>query len=307
MNTTPPRVPASTVAAPAITLSQLQPEHDLQQALAALEAEVRKRPTHIEQRWALVELLCVLGHWERALQQLQAAAQLVSTGDPHGAHWQAKAQLVRGLVRAHAQRKAVFAGEQQPVPVVDNPPWMQALASALGHNARGEHAQADALRSSALQAAPTQPGICTGAHHDTPTTQPYSWISDTDTRLGPVCELVIAGGYRWLAFADLARLSIQPPSSLLDLVWLPVTLQLRGTQAAGKTLHAYIPTRYVATEEVAHQQPKAQGHALLLARRTQWHEVGDTGIFALGQKTFMTDQGDFALLDIRQLHSQEDL
>jgi len=309
MTTTLTSVPQS-----ANTLSQLHSGHNLHETLSALETQVRKSPTQVGLRWALVEFLCVLGQWERALKQLQAAVQLVSTTDPQGAHWQFKAQLVRGLIRAQAQRTEVFSGQQQPVPVIDSPQWMQDLARAIGHNAQGQHAQADELRRSALDNAPTRPGVCTlGSKAAEPATsadeilteQPYTWLSDTDTRLGPVCELVVAGGYRWLAYADIASLRIQRPSTMLDLVWLPVTLQLRGTQAAGKTLHAYIPTRYSGTENIPADSGEAQRHALLLAHLTLWHDVGDTGVFAQGQKTLMTEHGDIPLLDIRQLQSGE--
>lgn len=294
-----------TTAITPLTLSQLHPSHDLQQALSTLEGQVRARPNAIEIRWALVEFLCVLGQWERALKQLQTAVQLVSVSDPQGAHWQSKAQLVRGLIKAQAQRSAVFAGTQQPVPVIDAPQWMQDLAGAIVHNAQGRAEQADVLRDSALEAAPTRAGICTVERQGEESSLPYQWISDTDTRLGPVCELIIAGGYRWLAFADIADLQIQPPASLLHLVWTPVTLQLRATQAAGKTLHAYIPTRYCGTETSADEHGQAQHNALLLSHLTLWRDVGDTGVFAYGQKTLMTDQGDISLLDVRQLHSED--
>ena len=80
-----------------LLLSQLNPEHNLQDALTRLEGEVRTHPSSAGHRWALAELLCVLGQWERALKQLQVGAKLVDVKD---AQWQAKAQMLRGLIRA---------------------------------------------------------------------------------------------------------------------------------------------------------------------------------------------------------------
>ncbi|QDL54679.1 type VI secretion system accessory protein TagJ [Rhodoferax aquaticus] len=290
---------AQTAPTPSLTLSQLHPDHHLGQALALLEKGVRFKPTQVQARWALVEFLCLLGHWERALKQLQTAMQLATVDEENGPGWLHTAYLLRGLIRAQDQRSAVFAGEQQPVPVIDTTPWMQDLAQAIAHNARGDHARADVLRCRALEQAPTQAGICTQDNESGE--QTHTWLSDSDTRLGPVCELIIAGGYRWLAYADIACLHIQRPSSVLDLVWLPVTLQLRGTLAADKTLHAYIPTRYHGTEDKAADYTDPQARTLLLSRLTLWHEVGDTGVFAHGQKTLMTEHGDMPLLDLREL------
>jgi type VI secretion system protein ImpE len=295
-----------------LLLSQLNPEHNLQDALSRLESEVRASPSSAGHRWALAELLCVLGHWERALKQLQVGAKLVDVKD---AQWQAKAQMLRGLIRAEAQRTEVFAGQLLPVPVVDRPQWMEDLARAISLNEKGEHSQADEVRRAALDAAPTRAGVCTWhddsqgetssrvqSDGDQPLSQQrFDWISDTDTRLGPVCEFIVAGGYRWLAYADIASAQIARPASLLDLVWLPATLKLRSTQAGPQQLHGYIPSRYSGTENIAAEIGSIQRDALMLSRLTLWQDIGETGVFALGQKTLMTPQGDLPLMAMRSM------
>ena len=286
-----------------LLLSQLNPDNNLQDALSRLESEVRSLPGSASHRWALAELLCVLGQWERALKQLQVGAKLSDSKD---AQWQAKAQMMRSLVRAEAQRREVFAGQLLPVPVIDRPQWMEDLARAMGANEAGKHAQADDLRHSALALAPTQPGVCSwqaeSAHSQALSEHAFDWISDTDTRLGPVCECMLAGGYRWLAYADIASLQMAPPASLLDLVWLPVTLRLRSTEAGARPMRGYLPTRYCGTEDIAAEIGSNQRDALMLSRLTRWQDVGETGVFALGQKTLMTSGGDIPLLRIRSLH-----
>lgn len=302
----------TTAIRPPLLLSQLNSAHNLQDALSRMETEVRHAPASADHRWALAELLCVLGHWERALKQLQVAAKLVDAKDTQ---WHAKAQMLRGLIRAEAQRTEVFAGQLLPVPVVDRPQWMEDLARAIGLNEKGEHAQADALRRAALDAAPTRPGQCTGhfecelqgagpvrAHEDEALTElAFDWIGDTDTRLGPVCEFIVAGGYRWLAYADIASMEVVRPTCLLDLVWLPVTLRLRDTQAGERPMLGYVPTRYSGTENTAAEIGSNQRDALMLSRLTRWQDVGETGVFALGQKTLMTSDGDIPLLGLRTL------
>jgi len=255
----------------------------LDAALARAENGVRTQPTDVHARWFLFELLCVLGHWERALKQLQTCATMDPSLD-------GTAQALRGLIRAEHQRDEVFAGRQMPVPVVDLPDWMAGLARAMAANASGDHAAADTLREAALVQAPEARGSGNAGA--------FEWISDSDTRLGPVCELVAAGSYRWIAFADLLDVTIEAPTRLLDLVWAGAQFTLRGGSSgkggtAGNALKGYIPVRYPGTT--------AGTDALRLSRETLWRDVGSTGVFATGQKTWMTDAGDWSLLDLRHL------
>jgi type VI secretion system protein ImpE len=98
---------------------------------------------------------------------------------------------------------------------------------------------------------------------------------------------MVAGGYRWLPFDDLASLNKDAPAGLLDLVWSQVDLVLRD----GSSLKAYMPMRYpvAATDR----------DAILMARETVWSELGRTGVHARGQKMWATDAGDLPLLDLR--------
>ena len=48
----------------------------LSEALAALETKVRANPADAKLRVFLFQLLCVLGQWERAMAQLNVAAEL---------------------------------------------------------------------------------------------------------------------------------------------------------------------------------------------------------------------------------------
>lgn len=304
----------SPAAASALLLSQLDPEHDLKDALRRLENEVRREPASVRHRWALAEMLCLLRDGARALKQVQICARLAGKQD---ASSHSRAQMLRGLIRAETQRQEVFAGRVKPLAVIDSPPWMDELAQAIALNATGDHAGADQVRRAALEAAPTRPVLCRCAEElrtetskadaaPGPVERRFEWIGDSDTRLGPVCEFIVAGGYRWVAFADIATMQVTPPSSLLDLVWLPVAMQLRGTQAGAQTLHGFVPTRHSGGEASLRVADARERDALILARLTRWQEYGETGVFAIGQKTLMTDAGDVPLLTLRALRADDD-
>ena len=73
-------------------------------ALDCLQAEVRSAPADPRLRVFLFQLLCVLGQWERALNQLKVAAGL----DPGVL---AMAQTYGDAVRCEAIRAEVFDGQ----------------------------------------------------------------------------------------------------------------------------------------------------------------------------------------------------
>ncbi|MBF3845457.1 ImpE/SciE family protein, partial [Burkholderia pseudomallei] len=79
--------------------------HDtpLDARLAAAQAAVRARPVDAASRWALFQLLCVTGQWERAVGQLQAYARFAAQ-HAHIAH------AYRDLIRAERFRARVMAG-----------------------------------------------------------------------------------------------------------------------------------------------------------------------------------------------------
>jgi type VI secretion system protein ImpE len=252
----------------------------LSEALARAEAEVRAKPQASQERWLLFELLCLLGLWERALKQLQTWAALARDNE-------STAHVMRGLIRAEFQRLEVLAGRAEPATVVASerqvPAWVAGMGEALKLGADAGKAAieaSDRVREAALARAPDVPGASN--------LQPsFAWISDSDTRLGPVCEVILAGAYRWLPFTDLKSTTKAGPERLLDLVWAQVDLVL----CDGTALKAYMPMRY----------PVGAGDrdALLMARETVWADVGRTGVQGRGQKMWTTDVDDMALLDLR--------
>ncbi|APW40715.1 hypothetical protein RD110_14715 [Rhodoferax koreense] len=253
----------------------------LAESLARAEAQVRARPQDANERWLLFELLCVLAQWDRALVQLRSWAGLAS-------HPGSVADVMRGLIMAERQRGEVFSGRGRPAPmsVGDEATceWMTAMGRAL-KLAAGKDAAAleasDAVRESALAQATETPGSSN--------LQPaFAWISDSDSRLGPVCEVMVGGTYRWLAFADLAAVEKDAPSSLLDLVWSNAAVRLRD----GTVLDCHLPMRYPVHAD--------DRDALRLGRETVWAEIGRTGVFARGQKTWTSDLGDMPLFDLRR-------
>lgn len=246
--------------------------------LATAEALVRRQPAAFPARWQLFQWLCVVGDWPRALKQLQVVAQL--TPD-----FVQTSHVYRDLIRAEVFRLEVFKGVREPGALLPAPAWMGHLRAALASAAAGDIDGADRDRHLALSVVTVSSGHHDGARFD--------WITDSDTRLGPACEIVSARRYAWLPFAQLRKLEMDPVARLLDLIWRPATLTL----ADGVVVRGFIPVRYPGSEQGS--------DAIRLARETRWTEIGQTGVIASGQKTWMTNAGDIGLLEVTTLTISE--
>jgi type VI secretion system protein ImpE len=244
-------------------------------ALARLQEDVRARPSDAKLRVFLFQLLCVLGQWERALNQLKVASELDPLALP-------MAQMYGDAVRCEAIRTAVFEGSKSPMILGEPEQWLALLIESRLRTSRDEAAQAEELRLRAFEEAPVSTGDIDG--------RPFEWIADADSRLGPVLEAVINGRYYWVPFSRLTRLTMEPPEDLRDLVWMPAHLDFDN---GGESL-ALLPTRYPGSES------SADG-AIALARQTVWESFAADAYRGLGQRILATDAGETPILEIRSI------
>ncbi|MPZ18956.1 MAG: virulence protein SciE type [Luteitalea sp.] len=244
-------------------------------ALAQLQEEVRAKPAEAKLRIFLFQLLCVLGQWERALNQLTVASSL----DPIAL---AMAQMYGEAVRCEAIRRDVFDGKKSPMVLGEPEQWLALLIESRLLAGRGEQAHAEALRARAFDEADASGGTING--------QPFSWIADADSRLGPVLEALINGRYYWVPFSRLSQIDIEAPEDLRDMVWMPAHLQFEN---GGESV-ALIPSRYPGSEA-------STDGLVALARKTVWEEMADGGHHGLGQRIITTDADEMPLMDIRRI------
>lgn len=243
-------------------------------AVKLLQDQVRARPADAKLRIFLFQLLCVQGQWERALNQLNVAAEMDASTLP-------MAQAYRECIQCERLREEVFAGRKAPLLFGEPETWIALLIEAMLREGRGESAEAAKLRDQAFDEAPATSGTLDG--------KPFSWIADADMRLGPVLEAIVNGKYYWVPFSRLASVTIEPPKDLRDRVWMPATLQFSN----GGEVVAFLPTRYAGTDLGDGQ--------LALARRTDWKEASPGLFVGHGQRMLTTDDGEIALMDARAL------
>jgi type VI secretion system protein ImpE len=257
------------------TAEQALKNGDPSAALALLQEEVRKKPADAKLRVFLFQLLCVLGQWERALNQLKVASSLDAAA-------LAMAQTYGEAVRCEAIRKDVFDGRKSPMIFGQPEQWLALLIESLLAAGHGDARRSEELRLQAFDEAEPSAGEING--------QPFEWIADADSRLGPVLEAVINGRYYWVPFARLSAVTVEEPEDLRDMVWMPAHLQFEN---GGESV-ALIPTRYPGSEG-------AEDGLIALARKTVWAEVAPDTHHGLGQRVIATDAGELPIMDLRTL------
>lgn len=256
----------------------LRRDQSLAEQQAELVAAIRAKPESLPLRVHLAQLSMLTGNWSRAVTQLQTAATLSAAAIP-------MAQMYREAIRCELQREKVFAGELAPQTIGQPDPWFATLSQSLASRPR-DKALADELMQQAFEAAPATSFLLDET--------PVEWLADADSRLGPVCEIILKGQYYWLPFDHIQLLELEPPTDLRDLVWLPGRLTLRN----GGQHVVLVPSRY----------PRSYGQAderLALASLTTWEAIGEDAYAGLGQRSWVSDVDDHAFLSVRRMERAE--
>lgn len=248
----------------------------LADALKAAEDAVRSEPASGKARVLLSQILAVMGVWDRCVAQFEVAGKLEASN-------LLMVQVCRHLVTCEGFRRDVFAGKRQPLLMGEPEAWAAMMVQALGQTAAGHHAAAAAARTRALEEAPARGGMLNG--------QRFEWLSDADSRLGPILEVMVDAKYYWVPMTRVASVKVEPPADLRDVVWAPAVF----AWTSGGVQEGFVPTRYPGTESAGDDSQK-------LSRQTAWEELGGTGEFAgFGQRMLATDMGETPILEVRSL------
>lgn len=250
-------------------------EGKLHDALQDLKEHVRKQPDNSRYRTFLFQLFAVLGDWERALNQLNVLIDLDVAALP-------MLHIYKEAIQCESLRREIFAGRRKPLLLGEPPAWVATLLESMRLLGEGQYDPALTLRNQAFEEAPESCGVIDG--------EPFKWIADADSRLGPVMEVILNAKYYWAPFQQIRAITIPEPRDLRDKVWLPAEF----TWTNGGQAHGLIPARYPGSENS--QDPMIQ-----LGRKTEWLTPAGGITQGLGQRMLATDRDEYALLDIRKI------
>jgi type VI secretion system protein ImpE len=94
---------------------------------------------------------------------------------------------------------------------------------------------------------------------------------------------------------NVRELRIEAPTDLRDFVWAAAQF----TWTNGGEIVALLPSRYPDSDSDADP-------LIRLGRKTEWDKVAEGAFIGRGQKTLMTDGGEYPLLDIRSIRFDDD-
>ncbi|MFZ4835300.1 type VI secretion system accessory protein TagJ [Rouxiella sp. Mn2063] len=257
------------------TLNDLSEKKSFNEILSGILAQVKTKPSDSVLRELLFKLYCIDGLWDKALLQLDIMKLLDDS-------LKKRAELYKNLTFSELLRNDVLSGKNKAGALdIQFPEWVETLHQANVSFGKNDLDNSNALRDRAFELAPESTGNGT-------ITGDFSWISDSDGRVGPICEFISAGGYRWVPFSMIQSFEVPKPKNLLDLIWAPAQLKIENN-----IYYGFIPSRYpVATNSEQN---------IKLGLVTEWNEVSAGFSVANGRKTFITDNGDYSLLELDQV------
>lgn len=245
-------------------------------AIERLTQDVRANPSDSRLRVFLFELLCFAGDLGRAEKQLDVIAH-------QNADMQIGAAVYRQILAAEKARRAVFAEDQLPGFLTAPPEHVVFHLEALKLLREGEPAKARILLEKAFQLRPALAGRMDG--------ESFQRFEDSDPFLGPFLEVVVNGQYTWLPFEQIRRIEIAKPQLLRDLIWARARIESCGGDAG----EVFLPVLYPGSSD-------HQDEAVRLGRTTNWIDKSEGLVRGVGQRMFLIDEQERAMLELAEIH-----
>jgi len=245
----------------------------LNDAIQAMNDEVKRNPTDIQRRGFLAELLCASGRLERADAQLEVILQQ----DPKAA---VTIALLRQLIRADTARRDFYTAGRVPEFLDQPPPYLQTYVEATIHVREKRPAEALRLIEQAEEQRPRIKGNCNG--------KPFEDLRNLDDVTAGVLEVLTSTGkFYWIPVDRVQSIEFRKPERLRDLIWRRAAMSVSG----GPDGEVFLPATYCpGTAEVS--------EAALLGRVTEWQGGDGAPMRGVGQVCFLVDDDSVSIMDM---------
>jgi type VI secretion system protein ImpE len=247
----------------------------LSDIIPKLTEDVKQHPADHRLRTFLFEALCFAGEYDRAARQLDVIGhqnESASIG----------VEVYRQLLRAELTRKRLFTDGVKPMFLFAPPAYVHFHLDAVNQLREHNVQEAKRLLNQSLAVRPCVKGMFNG--------QTFSQFCDSDDVLAPILEVFVKDTYAWVPFEQIKTITILPPTHLRDLLWIPATIQV-GEGPAGQI---FLPALYNGSDRDDNDQ-------IRLGRMTDWKAVGEGLVVGRGQKTFVVDEEERAILEARDI------
>ncbi len=247
----------------------------LSEARQQLVALVKNSPADPVSRTLLFQVLCYCGEWDKADRHLLALSSQDSSRE-------VGALGFRNLIHAEQERQEVTEHNRAASFLGEPPAYLDLFISAREKLA-GEKVDEAADLFNRLES--LRPAISGTLNNNS-----FTNLRDTDSFLVPFLEVFVHERYLWIPFESLRELSIAPPQTFLDLLWIPANV----TTWEGFTMNCYLPVLY--PDSFLHKDERVK-----MGRMTDWISLGGPFAKGVGQHVFEVGGEDVSLLEIREI------
>lgn len=247
----------------------------LEGALEHLTRELKAHPNDTQRRTFLFELLCFEGEYDRAERQLEVLSHQNATAEL-GVHF------YRDVLAAERARQRLLSSNGSPSFLRPPPAYVQTHLAALQHLRDGHPAAARELLEQAEEARPACSGSADGVR--------FADFRDADDLMAPCLEVIVNDRYVWLPIEEVRRLTVSPPKRLRDLLWISAVTEIHG----GPEMQLLLPVTYIGSSAEDNDMVK-------LGRATEWRGETDGPTRGVGQRLFLVDEQDRAILELHQI------
>ncbi len=259
---------------------ELLEEGKLNEAIQAMNDEVKRNPTDIQRRSLLAEILCVSGRLDRADAQLEVILQQDSKAALGVA-------LMRQMIRAETARRDFYSAGRLPEFVDVPPPYVQKYIQASIHQREKRLGEAKQLLDQAEVERPRVKGSCNG--------RPFDDLRDLDDLTAAVFEVLTSTGkYYWIPVERVRSIEFRKPERLRDLIWRRAAMSVES----GPDGEVFLPATYCPTG--AEVDEKA-----LLGRITEWRGGDVEPIRGVGQVSFLVGDESVPIMQMQAVTFEE--
>ncbi len=237
--------------------------------------EVKSFPADISKRTLLFQVHSLLGEWDKAERHLDVLVTL----DPKS---ETGIQVFKNLINAERERTEVLKNGRRPAFLPETPPYLELYITAREKLNENRFEEAIELFDKINSQIPVISGTING--------KSFTGFIDIDISLSFFLETIVHERYIWIPFESIRELSITPPKSLLDLIWITG----RVTTWEGLNLNCYLPVLY--PESFLHEDDRVK-----LGRVTDWTANKGPCARGMGQHVFLIGEEEVGIVDIREV------
>lgn len=247
----------------------------LSEARQQLINEVKASPADMGKRTLLFQVHSLLGEWEKADRHLD----VIATQDIKA---EIGVQAYKNIVLAERERMEVVRNTRLPSFMPETPSYFELYRAACKKLAEKNIEEAEEFFTRIDNQIHPITGTLNG--------KGFEGFRDTDAYYAFFLEAIVHERYIWIPFESIRELSISPPRTLFDLLWVPAEV----TTWEALSMKCYLPVLYA--ESFLHDD-----NQIKLGRMTDWNHLGGPFSKASGQHVFQVGEEETALLDIREV------